>query len=698
MRNSAVKYLLGLALMLLASFNLSAKRQMLTDSLWHELSQTHNISDSLRLMLDIYDLVEYKDRGEMLDLIYNVAKRNGVDSTACDAVDLMAAYYELNDSVQPVLLERLRSLRPSERRRLSELYVKVRFSAQSARAIPEKLYSLRLKELLSKYKDIRQFDDYSHIEYLFNICSLIRSSSNSELLITYLNQLNDYIEKLPYNAFIIRIFFYNQAAISYLSIDKFSESVEATRKQLQAIKNLDRYHELSRRAFRYYNGAYYMCYHNLLICRDELSEAEIDSCYAKILDLDEKHSIVRNTDDVRNRSNIYYLMAKKRYSEAIPLIRHQLKQNNTRYETRRLTIDLIEAAEAVGDKAVLLDALEKYNDILTNFIQARTLENIRELQIIYDVNELKQDNDNIERENMEIESNQKSSRNTFATLALILVSLLLFETISLYRKSRHLTTNLLKMKEILVHDRDTMINTQHELEEAVNKAQADEHYKNDFVNNMNQEIRNPLSAIVEYSHLISDFADEDPRPYIREYGNALALNVDLLTTLVNDVLDLPNLENDKLNIRITRSSLHQICLLALDLVKKHVAPDVKLIFENADDEDIQLSLDPNRVEQVLISLLFNAAKFTENGTIALAYSLNPKENALTFSVTDTGIGIPRGKEEYIFGRFQKISSTTQGNGLGLYIARRIASLLNGSLKLDAEYRKGAKFIFTIPIS
>ena len=96
-------------------------------------------------------------------------------------------------------------------------------------------------------------------------------------------------------------------------------------------------------------------------------------------------------------------------------------------------------------------------------------------------------------------------------------------------------------------------------------------------------------------------------------------------------------------------------------------------------------------------MLTNAAKFTENGHITLEYTLSHDRKQISFSVSDTGIGIPRGKEDIIFSRFEKLNSETQGNGLGLYIGRLMANLLKGSLTLDRDYRGGARFVFTIPI-
>ena len=100
--------------------------------------------------------------------------------------------------------------------------------------------------------------------------------------------------------------------------------------------------------------------------------------------------------------------------------------------------------------------------------------------------------------------------------------------------------------------------------------------------------------------------------------------------------------------------------------------------------------------QVLINLLDNARKFTERGTITLDYQHDTSNNTVSFTVTDTGIGIPRAQEEDMFTRFRKLNSNAKGYGLGLYISRLIASLLGGTLKVDSAYRTGARFILTIP--
>ncbi len=215
---------------------------------------------------------------------------------------------------------------------------------------------------------------------------------------------------------------------------------------------------------------------------------------------------------------------------------------------------------------------------------------------------------------------------------------------------------------------------------------------------MGHEIRNPLETIVEYSRLVADCADPDKREYIKRFADIITINTDLLLMLVNDVLDLPSLESAKFSVHIMKSSVQKICNVAIDNVRRHIKPGINLVFVNAGQPDTIIVTDPYRVEQVLLNLLMNAGKFTEEGTITLEYTISSMHDKMTFTVTDTGIGIPQGKEDVIFSRFWQLDSATPGTGLGLYISRLLANMLGGTLVLDNDYRTGAKFIFTIPIS
>ena len=117
------------------------------------------------------------------------------------------------------------------------------------------------------------------------------------------------------------------------------------------------------------------------------------------------------------------------------------------------------------------------------------------------------------------------------------------------------------------------------------------------------------------------------------------------------------------------------------------------------DDEYTIQSDSRRVEQVLMNYLTNAEKHTDQGEIHVHVSLKETPGMVTFSVTDTGEGVPPEKAESIFGRFEKLNTINGGTGLGLAICRKLATQLGGEAKLDTTHQaKGARFIFTHPVA
>jgi signal transduction histidine kinase len=343
-----------------------------------------------------------------------------------------------------------------------------------------------------------------------------------------------------------------------------------------------------------------------------------------------------------------------------------------------------------------MEASLAYNDILDELLNNKNSERYRELEIVYSVTDLKSKN-----AELEVEKRETAIRNgRIAIIAIIVVMLLLAVFFILllggYRKSRLLTEELHKSNQLLTAERDTLKTTQDELIKARDEAKTADKQKTEFLYNMTHEVTAPLNAITEYTQLLMESLDESKRQYMTKYCDIVSLNVDLMQTLVNDVLDIAAADKSQIVVKRKPYSLKMICAVSLDSVKNRLAKGVELIFENENDQDRTIITDGPRVEQVLINLLTNAAKFTEEGSITLRYDYDIRTKRIIFSVTDTGIGIPRGKEEFIFGRFAKLSKFTQGMGLGLSICRMLADMLGAKVYVDAGYRKGAKFKFAIP--
>ncbi len=668
------------------------------DSLRSELQKARTTHDSVTIMFNIHDCTPFDKRVALLDTVYNLSLRDSNYIGVRDALYLLSGYYSDNDSMQNVLVRRAESLPDSDIKKSMLLYLRMRRARLEIMHIGELAREQRMLQYLAEYRD-RNWQDtdiYDRIENLFLLCLFLRSATEGDLLTSYLLELSDLIDKLPASDLSLRTLFFTQASRSFLNNGMYEEAADANRARLDVIDQFDKLHASLGRIYRNYDGSLHATYLTLLLCYRALSDEEIEKYYNNIVKIEKRNEPGRFSEEVRRRGKIYYLMAKKRYAEALPLIKEQIKVNTTPAEHVRLIECLLDASRELNNREDLLYALDESNRLLKERLQAKTEANFRDLQIIHEVQDLRRLNAELAHDNQVIINNRQRAATIITIIGLILVTVLLLILWHLYRKAHKLSLRLTTSNKMLIGERDALKEAQRDLIDARDKAKAADRVKTEFVNNISHEIRTPLAAIVEYSNLISDCADGDTRPYIKRFADVVSLNADLVFTLVNDVLEIPDLENAKMSVRIIPTSVKDICLLAVANVEKRLKPDVQLIFTNADDPDAIIRTDPQRVGQILLNLLSNAAKFTEKGTITFSYSIDNENNRAFFVVTDTGIGIPRGKEEVIFSRFEKLNSQTQGNGLGLYIARLLADLLKGRLYLDPTYRRGARFVLEIP--
>lgn len=235
-----------------------------------------------------------------------------------------------------------------------------------------------------------------------------------------------------------------------------------------------------------------------------------------------------------------------------------------------------------------------------------------------------------------------------------------------------------------------------ELFAAKDKAIQSEQMKTLFIQNMSHEIRTPLNAIVGFSQLLTDMGEEIDTEEKKKMTKHIADNSDMLITIVNDILDITDLENNSFTMSKEMVGINDLCRETIETVRHRLAPGVEMKFTSDVDDSCTTITDRNRVRQVLINMLTNAEKNTTHGSITLSCSAAANPGMLTFAVTDTGIGVPKDKQAEIFERFKKLDSFKQGTGLGLDICRTIATKLGGSINIDPEYTGGARFWFTIP--
>ena len=219
--------------------------------------------------------------------------------------------------------------------------------------------------------------------------------------------------------------------------------------------------------------------------------------------------------------------------------------------------------------------------------------------------------------------------------------------------------------------------------------------KNMFLSNMSHEVRTPLHAIVGFSAVLTDEDESFDDESRREFSEIIKVNSFQLLKLINDILDFSDFENDNITFNIRTHDAVKLCNEVVETVMASRKLEVEMRFDT-DLSVLMLDTDDARLRQVLINLLVNATKFTEQGSIVLELKMADAGTAL-FSVTDTGCGIPPEKQHLIFERFEKLNDFVQGSGLGLSICQLIVKYMNGKLWVDSGYTRGARFCFTHPL-
>ena len=233
--------------------------------------------------------------------------------------------------------------------------------------------------------------------------------------------------------------------------------------------------------------------------------------------------------------------------------------------------------------------------------------------------------------------------------------------------------------------------------EARRRAEDADNVKTRFVQNMSHEIRTPLNAIVGFSQLLAERDIDITEEEKEDYAHRIELNSELVEQIINDILDLTSIESGHYKMLLAPARVNDICREAIAGNRHALSPGVEMRFTTDLPDDFTATTDHRRTKEVLVNMLSNAVKNTQAGYVELHCTTLAKPEMLTFTVTDTGCGVPEEMAEKIFDRFFKLREFVQGVGLGLTICRTIAEHLGGHIYLDTAHSPGARFVFEIPL-
>jgi PAS domain S-box-containing protein len=253
---------------------------------------------------------------------------------------------------------------------------------------------------------------------------------------------------------------------------------------------------------------------------------------------------------------------------------------------------------------------------------------------------------------------------------------------------------------IIINDISEIISTQKELVKAKEKAEESDHLKSAFLANMSHEIRTPMNGIIGFADMLR--RPDRTAAQSDTYINIIYKSSNQLLKIINDILDISKLDagqtfmkESKCFLNVILDELHQ------QFTRENSSYDgiEFIVNKTLTNEETLVLTEERKLRQILSNLLNNAFKFTSSGYIEYGYHLI-ENNFLEFYVKDTGIGIPKEKQEIIFERFRQVEETFSrkygGTGLGLAISKGFVELMGGQIRMETAEDSGTTFYFTIP--
>jgi len=473
----------------------------------------------------------------------------------------------------------------------------------------------------------------------------------------------------------------------------------------------------------------YILYSKILISKGEFSRA------LNYLDLAEKHyTEVDNREQLGiialNRAIIYFSRLEEK-DKAIAELRNSeiyLKDSKNHYEKSRLNYYLargflhkgnfeeahlaaensLKTAEAAGYTGMVMysyNLLSKIAEDRKNYSNA--------LEYLQKGNEIRETIFNVNKEALATEANARLGNNALQStveqltaqqaenertlkvnklttiLSVALITILSLLTLSLYKNN-----NLRARANELLQKKNS------ELILAKDNAEKASLAKAQFLTTITHELRTPLYAVTGLTHLL---LEESPTESQKEHLNSLKFSGEYLLSLINNILDLNKLEANKVEVvKINFDLRKRISDVLIALKNSADDKNTKLHFSYDESIPSKLIGDPLKVSQILINLIGNSIKFTEDGDIWIAVKktrLDGKFVSLQFEVKDNGEGIGKEKQKAIFENFTQGSTQINrkfgGTGLGLSIVKNLLSLLNSEINLESDLGKGSKFTFEL---
>ena len=651
-----MRHLLTAIFILISSTALASNLTQAADSLLGVLKNTQSPELRIQIYRNLADIyTESNEARTYLLKMYQEASTiddrksmlNALDDILIAGIndynkDTVAKYTELFEKI--ATKEELKCLLPFYRMRTFDSRC---YSGERDEAVKEEISSQNSK---IKAKE----DIYNQVASAYNMGTSFYMSDQFTKAIPYLDKAMQLAESLPEkDKYIYKKFITWRVCFTYAQAGKSKEAVKIMEQLINMVEYKYKTDYQKQRPF-YNIDLYLLQYYSFMISSLPVLTLEQEKSYWRRIqeigksltnDLDKyNYYLCANNYYSNNRTERDFLKAIAANDSLIKFATILAPQNLPGlYNINSMTY------EAIKDYQNALKYLKISHQIQDSLNTEATHKQLNELQVKYDMNAL-----NNEKTMLEIK-NKKTMLTSLSILLIIVITICTYLYFSWKKEKR------MKMELKALHL----------------KAQESEKMKQSFINSICHEIRTPLNAIVGFSDLIMN--EEIDAEMRKEFPPEIQKNTVLLTSLINSMLEVANLDVSEEKLPCKPIDIKNICVHEMKQLKKKEGIEYKL---EITEESMIIPSNAQYLTQVIEHLLSNANKFTEKGQITLGYRVNQSKEEISIYVSDTGCGIPQEKHEEVFNRFSKLDTFMPGNGLGLYLCRLITKRLAGEIKID----------------
>lgn len=632
-------------------------------NLRQKLSQTQSPKDSIEILYNIFDLSESKDFPKVLKELDGVAARVGNNQIRLEVARHLANYYK-SDSLLSVLEEHVRTLPSSEEQKETVLFVQIRRIGQRERHGSDQERQQNIARIIAS-KDTAGINKYDQIAQMFNICEYMGMYAKGSLLVEYLDDLNDLINRSQIKTQALNTLFLNESANIYTAIDQSQLAVDADRKLLKVYENLEKQYKAKGRKYRNYDLNRYYIYRRMLSNYCVLTVEEVDEIYNNLIEIIGRNPEAKAEYDKRRRAPAYHAMKHGRYAEALMYLKKAEIDDNQKVLRRHLLKMMIEAGNKVGDTQTVEAASKELETLLSEISSEEAQQRNNELAIRYEVSTLRAENAELELENKNEQIQNSQRTMTFIVIGWALF--IIFCGVALYFWTRY--------RKMLSGF-------------------------NDFLNTLDSE-RDYIKKQRYYDY--NKDTDEDPLKTVASlYNTKNSRKADankVVDGVINDVLFISSIALDdtrRYRQDVDVKKFMEECIMTVTAtMTRNLSVNVKY-----PDPDFSIKVDKECLTMVAMQILNKAVALSpDGGSIGFECTLDESVNMARFVFRHSGEGLPHGNEERIFENFYEYEKHS-GKGESVLLLCRLIRFLSGCSLKSSTGRKtvqGGRLALMVPL-